>query len=167
MGNGINASVYRPIAISSLSGTVRNLHNETLEYVNPEKPTHDHSSIYYKRFYVSSFNLNESAIKATFSAPMKIQDGDNVTVAGYFKGELFQVVAYANQTQATRHHENWLVLIVAAVIFFCVALGIYHNEGVIAGELIPKLLIFGFAAVSLYMAYRAWLIKQAIRLLPS
>ncbi len=98
---------------------------------------------------------------------MKIQDGDNVTVAGYFKGELFQVVAYANQTQATRHHENWLVLIVAAVIFFCVALGIYHNEGVIAGELIPKLFIFGFAATSLYMAYRAWLIKQAIRLLPS
>ena len=167
MGNGFIASNYRPIAISSLSGTVRNLQNETLGYVNPEKPTHDHSSIYYKRFYVTSFNLNESAIKATFSSPMKIGDGDEVTVAGYFKDDVFQVVAYANQTQATRHHENWLVLLVAAVIFLCVALGIYHNEGATTGDPIPKLFIFGFAAVSLYMAYRAWLIKHAIRLLPS
>ena len=167
MGNGFITGNYRPITISSLSGTVRNLRNETLEYVNPDKPTHDHSSMYYKRFYVSSFDLNESPIKATFSAPMKIQDGDEVTVAGYFKGDVFQVVAYANQTQAARHHENWLVLLVAAVIFLCVALGIYNNEGVIAGDLISKLFIFGFAAASLYMAYRAWLIKQAIRLLPN
>ncbi len=38
--------------ISAITGTVSNLNNEMLEYVNPEKPAHDHSSIYYKHFYI-------------------------------------------------------------------------------------------------------------------
>ncbi|OYW81297.1 MAG: hypothetical protein B7Y05_15040, partial [Polynucleobacter sp. 24-46-87] len=58
--------------IQSVSGTVSNLQNGLLEYVNPEKPTHDHSSIYYQRFYISSFHLGDQAIEAKFSSPMKI-----------------------------------------------------------------------------------------------
>ena len=57
-------------SITKISGTASNLNNELLEFVNPEKPTHDHSSVYYKRFYVSKFNLgrclkflNDSTLK--------------------------------------------------------------------------------------------------------
>ena len=86
-------------SISSISGTVSNLNNELLEYVNPEKPTHDHSSVYYKRFFISKFNLGDKVIEARFSAPMQIADGDQIIVSGYQKGEVLQVLAYNNQTQ--------------------------------------------------------------------
>jgi len=49
--------------VTAITGTVSKLNNELLEYVNPEKPTHDHSSVYYQRFYVSKFNLGDRAIK--------------------------------------------------------------------------------------------------------
>ena len=51
----IKPSTFLSTPLSTVSGTVSNLHNELLEYVNPEKPTHDHSSVYYKRFFVSKF----------------------------------------------------------------------------------------------------------------
>ena len=92
-------------SISAISGTVSNLHNELLEFLNHEKPTHDHSSVYYKRFYVSQFELDQQAIEARFSTPMKVADGDQVTVSGYQKGNRFQVLAYHNQTQNISHHE--------------------------------------------------------------
>ena len=40
-----------------------NLNNELLEYVNHEKPTHDHSSVYYKRFFISKFHYAKSDFK--------------------------------------------------------------------------------------------------------
>ena len=77
-------------SINSISGTVSNINNELLEYVNPEKPTHDHSSVYYKRFFISKFNLGNKTIEAKFSAPIQIADGYQITVAGYKKVRPFR-----------------------------------------------------------------------------
>lgn len=154
-------------SISSISGTVSNLNKELLEYVNHEKPTHDHSSVYYKRFYISKFNLGDKAIEATFSAPMQIADGDQITVAGYQKGESLQVLAYNNQTQQVSSNENWIILGLGALFFFAVAIGLLNSELVAEGALIPKLFLFGFTVVAIYMGYRALLIREAVKLLAS
>lgn len=152
-------------SVSAVSGTVNNLRNELLEYVNPEKPTHDHSSVYYKRFYISIFNLGDRAIEAKFSAPMVINNGDVVTVSGYAKGNNFQVLAYSNQTQQVSHNENWIVLGLGALFFLAVALGLLNSELVAEGALVPKLFLIGFVGVAFYMGYRALLIREAIALL--
>ena len=154
-------------SISSISGTVSNLNNELLEYVNPEKPTHDHSSVYYKRFYMSKFNLGEKVIEAKFSAPMQIADGDQITVAGYQKGEVLQVLAYSNRTQQVSSNENWIILGLGALFFFAVAIGLLNSELVAEGALTPKLFLFGFTVVAIYMGYRALLIREAVKLLVS
>ena len=154
-------------SISAISGTVSNLNNELLEYVNPEKPTHDHSSVYYKRFFISKFNLGDKAIEAKFSAPMQIADGDQITVAGYQKGESLQVLAYNNQTQQVSSNENWIILGLGALFFFAVAIGLLNSELVAEGALIPKLFLFGFTLVAIYMGYRALLIREAVKLLAS
>ena len=160
-------STFLSTSISAVSGTVSNLNNELLEYVNPEKPTHDHSSQYYKRFFISKFNLGDTAVEAKFSSPMKIADGDQIAVSGYPKGGAFQVLAYNNQTQQVASNENWLVLGLGAVFFLAVAIGLLNSELVAEGALIPKLLLFGFTVVALYMGYRALLIREAIKLLSS
>ena len=154
-------------SISTLSGTVSNLNNELLEYVNPEKPTHDHSSVYYKRFFISKFNLGDKAIEAKFSTPMKIAEGDQISVSGYPKDGAFQVLAYNNQTQQVTSNENWIVLGLGALFFLAVAIGLLNSELVIEGAIIPKLFLFGFTLVAIYMGYRALLIREAIKLLSS
>ena len=154
-------------SVSSASGTVSNLHNELLEYVNPQKPTHDHSSVYYKRFFISKFNLGEQVIEAKFSAPMQIADGDQITVAGHQKGEVLQVLAYNNQTQQVSSNENWLILGLGALFFFAVAISLLNSELVTEGALVPKLFLFGFTLVAIYMGYRALLIREAIKLISS
>lgn len=152
-------------SITTISGTVSNLHNELLEYVNPEKPTHDHSSAYYKRFFISKFHLGEKAIEAKFSTPMVIADGDRMIVSGYPKGSAFEVLAYSNQTQHISHHENWIVLILGSLFFFAVAIGLLNSQLVLEGALTPKLFLFGFTLVGIYMGYRALLIREAIKLI--
>ena len=154
-------------SISSVSGTVSNLNNELLEYVNPEKPTHDHSSVYYKRFFISKFNLGDQAIEAKFSSPMLIADGDQITVSGYQKDGAFQVLAYNNQTQQVASNENWIMLALGALFFFSVAIGLLNSELVAEGALIPKLFLFGFTLIAIYMGYRALLIREAVKLLSS
>lgn len=158
-------STFLSTSISAVSGTVSNLNNSLLEYVNPEKPTHDHSSVYYKRFFVSQFNLGDKTIEAKFSTPMIIADGDSVIVSGYPKDNTFQVLAYTNQTQQVSKHENWIVLILGAIFFFAVAIGLLNSQLVIEGALIPKLFLFGFTLVGIYMGYRALLIREAIKLI--
>jgi len=152
-------------SVSVISGNVSNLQNELFEYVNPEKPTHDHSSVYYQRFYISIFNLNDNIIEAKFSTPMVVSNGDAVTVSGYQKGSGFQVLAYTNTTQQVSKHENWIILGLGALLFLAVALGLLNSELVAEGALVPKLFILGFVAVSFYMGYRALLIREAISLL--
>lgn len=161
----LKSSTLLTSSVSSISGTVSNLNNELLEYVNPEKPTHDHSSVYYQRFFISKFNLDNRAIEATFSTPMVVSDGDIVTVSGYPKGSSFQVLAYANKTQQVNKHENWIVLALGALFFFAIAVGLLNSELVAEGALVPKLFLIGFVGVSLYMGYRALLIREAIALL--
>lgn len=152
-------------SVSSISGTVSNLNNELLEYVNPEKPTHDHSSVYYQRFYISIFNLDHRRIEAKFSTPMVVSNGDTVTVSGYQKGDGFQVLAYTNKSQQVTKHENWIVLGLGALFFLAVALGLLNSELVAEGALVPKLFLIGFVGVAFYMGYRALLIREAISLL--
>jgi hypothetical protein len=151
-------------SMSATSGTVSNLNNELLEYVNPEKPTHDHSSQYYQRFFISKFNLNNQSIEAKFSSPMKIADGDQLIVSGYAKGNVFQVLAYNNQTQQVSGHENWIIVALGALFFLAVAIGLLNSELLIEGALVPKLFLFGFSLVAIYMGYRALLIREAIKL---
>ena len=158
-------STFLFTSIGAVSGSVSNLHHETLEYVNPEKPTHDHSSAYYKRFFISQFNLDGKAIEAKFSTPMIINNGDSVQVAGYSHGESFQVLAYTNQTQQVSQHENWIVLGLGAIFFFAVAIGLLNSQLVLEGAFIPKLFLIGFTLVAMYMGYRALLIREAIRLI--
>ena len=160
-------STFLSTSISAVSGKVSNLNNELLEYVNPEKPTHDHSSQYYKRFFISKFNLGDTAVEAKFSSPMKITDGDQITVSGYPKGGSFQVLAYNNQTQQVASNEKWVVLCLGAAFFLAVAIGLLNSELVAEGALIPKLFLVGFTLVALYMGYRALLIREAIKLLSS
>jgi len=154
-------------SLHAISGTVSNLNHELLEYVNPEKPTHDDSPIYYKRFFISKFNLDSKAIEATFSSPIKIADGDVLTVSGYSKGEAFQVLAYQNSSQQVTGHENWMMLGLGAIFFLAVALGLLNSELIVEGALVPKLFLFGFTLVAIYMGYRALLIREAIKLLSS
>ena len=152
-------------SINTITGTVSNLNHELLEYVNPEKPTHDHSSAYYKRFFISKFNLGDKAIEAKFSTRIQITDGDQITVAGYQKGEALQVLAYNNHTQQVSSNENWLILGLGALFFFAVAIGLLNSELVIEGAIAPKLFLFGFTLVAIYMGYRALLIREAIKLI--
>ena len=163
----LKPSSFLTSSVSVISGTVSNLNNELLEYVNPEKPTHDHSSVYYQRFFVSKFNIGNQAIEAKFSTPMLIQDGDTVSVSGYAKGDRFQVLAYANLTQQVSKHENWMVLGLGALFFLAVAVGLLNSELVADGALVPKLFLLGFVGVAVYMGYRALLIREAISLLQS
>ncbi|MBU3576981.1 hypothetical protein [Polynucleobacter sp. UK-Kesae-W10] len=158
-------SSFLSSSVSAVSGTVSNLNNELLEYVNPEKPTHDHSSGYYKRFYLSKFQLGDRQIEAKFSSPMIIANGDTMMVAGYPKDEAFQVLAYSNQTQQVSHHENWIVLGLGAIFFFAVAIGLFNSELALEGALIPKLFLAGFTLIAIYMGYRALLIREAIKLI--
>ncbi len=113
----LKPNTYFAYPISTQSGIVSNLHNELLEYVNSEKPTHDHSSVYYQRFYISKFNLGNQEIQAKFSTPMVIRDGDKVIVSGYLKNSGFQVLAYTNKTQHLTKSENWIVLGLGAIFF--------------------------------------------------
>jgi len=158
-------STFLSTSLYAVSGTVSNLTNELLEYVNPEKPTHDHSSVYYKRFFISKFNLGDKAIEAKFSTPMKIADGDALTVSGYSKGDAFQVLAYKNSSQHVSGYENWIVLVLGAMFFLAVAIGLLNSELVAQGAIVPKLFLFSFTLVALYMGYRALLIREAIKLL--
>ena len=121
-------STFLSTSLHAVSGTVSNLNNELLEYVNPEKPTHDDSPIYYKRFFISKFNLGDKAIEAKFSTPLKIADGDVLTVSGYAKDETFQVLAYQNASQQISGHENWVMLALGALFFAAVALGLLNSE---------------------------------------
>jgi hypothetical protein len=161
----LKPSSFLTSSVSAISGTVSNLNNELLEYVNPEKPTHDHSSVYYQRFFISTFDLDNRAIEAKFSTPMVVSDGDTVTVSGYQKGNGFQVLAYANKTQQISKHENWIVLGLGAIFFLAVAIGLLNSELVADGALVPKLFLIGFVGVAMYMGYRALLIREAISLL--
>ena len=161
----LKPSSFLTSSVSAISGTVSNLNNELLEYVNPEKPTHDHASVYYQRFFVSKFNLGNQAIEAKFSTPMVVSDGDTVTVSGYQKGNGFQVLAYANQTQQVSKHENWIILGLGALFFLAVTVGLLNSELVADGALVPKLFLLGFVGVAIYMGYRALLIREAISLL--
>ncbi|MBU3589105.1 hypothetical protein [Polynucleobacter sp. 80A-SIGWE] len=161
----LKPSSFLTSSVSTISGTVSNLNNELLEYVNPEKPTHDHSSVYYQRFFVSKFNLGDRGIEAKFSAPMAVSDGDTMTVSGFQKGDRFQVLAYANQTQKVSQHENWIVLGLGALFFLAIAVGLLNSELVAEGALVPKLFLLGFVGVAMYMGYRALLIREAISLL--
>jgi hypothetical protein len=154
-------------SVSTISGTVSNLNNELLEYVNPEKPTHDHSSAYYQRFFISTFNLDDRAIEAKFSTPMIVSNGDVIKVSGYQKGNGFQVLAYLNQTQQVSKHENWIILGLGALFFLAVALGLLNSELVADGAVVPKLFLIGFVGVAMYMGHRALLIREAISLLQS
>ncbi|QWD60479.1 hypothetical protein [Polynucleobacter sp. MWH-UH35A] len=163
----IKPSHFLSSSLSVASGSVSNLNHALLEYVNPEKPTHDHSSVYYKRFFISTFNLGDKAIEAKFSSPMVIAEGDHITVSGCQKGEVLQVLAYSNQTQQVSSNENWLILGLGALFFFAVALGLLNSEIVEEGALIPKLFLLGFTVVAIYMGYRALLIREAIKLLSS
>ncbi len=159
------SSSFLSSSINTISGTVSNLNNELLEYVNPEKPSHDHSSVYYKRFFNSQFNLGDQAIEATFSSPMKIANGDTVIVSGFPKGNRLQVLAYNNQTQQITGNENWLVLGLGALFFFAIAIGLLNSQLVIEGALIPKLFTVGFLLVALYMGYRTLMIREAVKLI--
>ncbi len=151
--------------IVSISGIVGDLNNSILEYTNTEKPTHDHSSIYYKRFYISKFTLNKMVIVSKFTNPMKINNGDNVIVAGYTSGNQFQVLAYSNQSNNTGDNENWMALIFAALLFFGIAFKLATSSIVQEGTIIPRLFIAAFMILSAYMVFRALLIKEAIDLL--
>jgi hypothetical protein len=161
----IHTSHFISSKVSLAKGVVSNLNNQVLEYVNHEKPTHDHSSVYYKRFYVSKFNLADHAIEATFSTPMKIQDGDIVAVAGQQKDMVFKVLAYQNQTQNITQHENWIALILGAIFFFAIAIGLLNSNLALNEAIIPRLFLFGFSLVGIYMGYRALLIREAIKLI--
>ena len=151
--------------VSAISGTVSHLDNTLLEYVNPEKPTHDHSSVYYQRFYISKFNLGDQLIEAKFSSPMKIQNGDLVAVSGYPKDNTFQVLAYSNKTQQVSGNENWLIAGLGALFFLAVVISILNTELVIEGAWIPRLFLVGFLGVAIYMGYRAYLIREALKLI--
>lgn len=161
----LKPSSFFTSSVSAVSGKVSNLNNALLEYVNPEKPTHDHSSVYYQRFYISTFNLDDRAIEAKFSTQMVIQNGDSVTVSGYPKGKHFQVLAYVNQTQQISGRENWIVLGLGALFFLGIAIGLLNSDLVAEGVIVPKFFLIGFMGVSLYMGYRALLIREAIALL--
>jgi hypothetical protein len=111
--------------------------------------------------------LGDKAIEAKFSAPMKIAEGDQIAVSGYQKDSSFQVLAYNNQTQQVSSNENWIIIGLGALFFFAVAIGLLNSELVIEGAIIPKLFLFGFTVVAIYMGYRALLIREAVKLLSS
>jgi hypothetical protein len=54
-----------------------------------------------------------------------------------------------------------------ALFFFTIAIGSLNSELVADGALIPKIFLFGFTVVAIYMGYRALLIREALKLLAS
>ena len=98
---------------------------------------------------------------------MKIAEGNQITVSGYQKGNGFQVLAYNNQTQQVTSNENWIILGLGALFFLAVAIGLLNSELVIEGAIIPKLFLFGFTVVAIYMGYLALLIREEVKLLSS
>lgn len=96
---------------------------------------------------------------------MIITEGDQITVSGYQKDGAFQVLAYNNQTQQVSSNGNWLMLALGALFFLAVAIGLLNSQLVIEGALIPKLFLFGFTLVAIYIGYRALLIREAIKLI--
>lgn len=96
---------------------------------------------------------------------MKIAEGDVITVSGYLKENAFQVLAYNNQTQQVSSNENWIMLALGTLFFVAVAIGLLNSQLVIEGALIPKLFLFGFTLVAIYMGHRALLIREAIQLI--
>jgi hypothetical protein len=58
----LKLSSFLTNSVSSISGIVGNLNHELLEYANPEKPTHDDSSFYFQRFFISKFTLDDRAV---------------------------------------------------------------------------------------------------------
>lgn len=163
----LKPSSFLTNSVSSISGTVNNLNHEILEYVNPEKPTHDHSSIYFQRFIISKFTLDDHAVEAKFSKPMVVSNGDIVKVSGISKSHHFEVLAYVNQTQQVQQNENWVVLGLGALFFLAVAIGLLNSELAAEGALIPKLFLLGFVGIAFYMGHRALLIREAVAQLHS
>lgn len=157
-------SSLSPQPIIAISGTVGELQSGLLEYVNPEKPNTDDASVYYQRFYVSIFNLDKDKIEAKFSSPLKIQNGDTVTVSGYYKNNRFEVLAYRNQTQQLMGAENWKVMALGAIFFIAIVIGLLSSKLTSEGTLIPRLFLLGFVVLAIYMGYRALLIRKAIGL---
>ena len=153
-----------PQPVIAISGTVGDLQSGLLEYVNPEKPSNDDASVYYQRFYVSIFNLGRHKIEAKFSSPMKIKNGDTVTVSGYYKNNRFEVLAYRNQTQQLMGAENWIVMAMGALFFLALTIGLLSSEPTFEGALVPRLFLLGFVVLAIYMGYRALLIRKAIGL---
>lgn len=151
-------------SLIAISGTVSNLQTELLEYINPEKPSNDDAAAYSQRFYVSIFNLDKYKIEAKFSSPLKIQNGDTVTVSGYYKNNHFEVLAYRNQTQQLTGAENWKVMALGALFFIAVVIGLLSSELTSEDTLIPRLFLLGFVVLAIYMGYRALLIRKAIGL---
>jgi hypothetical protein len=152
-------------SLIAISGTVSNLQTELLEYVNPEKPSNDDASAYYQRFYVSIFNLDKHKIEAKFSSPIKMRDGDIVSVSGHYKNNRFEVLAYRNQTQQIMHAEKWVAMGFGSLFCMAVAIGLLISELALEDAVIPKLFLLGFGAVGIYMGYRALYIRKAIHLL--
>ncbi len=152
-------------SLIAISGTVSNLQTELLVYVNPEKPNTEDASAYYQRFYISIFDLDKHNIQAKFSSPIKMRDGDIVTVSGYYKNNHFEVLAYRNQTQQIMHAEKWVAMAFSSLFFLAVAIGLLISELALEDAIIPKLFLLGFGAVAIYMGYRALYIREAILLL--
>ena len=75
------------------------------------------------------------------------------------------MLAYKNSSQQVSGYENWLVLVLGAIFFLAVAIGLLNSELVAQGAIVPKLFLLGFTLVALYMGYRALLIREAIKLL--
>lgn len=149
-------------SLIAISGTVSNLQTELLEYVHPEKPNTEDTSAYYQRFYISIFHLDKHKIEATFSSPIKMTDGDLVTVSGYYKNNRFEVLAYRNQTQQIMHAENWRAMAFGSLFFIAVVIGLLNSELALEDAVIPKLFLLGFGAVAIYMGYRALFIRKAV-----
>lgn len=147
------------------SGIVSGLETELTEYVNPEKPTHDDSPIYFKRMYQAKFRLGNEAIKVVFSKPIQIQNGDQLRVTGYLSGSEFTVLAYWNQTKQSKDSENWAVLAIGALCFLGVALFLLNSNLAESGAFTSTVMLVGFIGLGIYMIYKALLIRQALQLL--
>lgn len=152
-------------AVEMRSGVVSELKTAVTEYVNPEKPTHDDSPIYYTRMYQAQFKLDNQAIEAVFSKPMQIQNGDQLRVSGYSNDAQFTVLAYWNQSSERRGSENWLALAIGGLFFLGIALFLLNSTRVEIEAPISTIFLLGFAGIGFYMLYKALLIRQALQLL--
>lgn len=162
---GIKASALYGVQLQAQSGQVTELFSEIQEHIDHDPIDSNLRFLPTRKEYVARFLLDGTPIEAKFQMPFKLANGDKIAVAGYFKGNAFNVLALRNDTEQLTQSNNWKMAIGAGFVFSIIALiiliGLLNNQAMV----FPQILLGIFVGVGLFVANFGFLIKEARALL--